>query len=486
MQIVVSPAAADTVGADALAVAVTDPPERLPAAAAGIEPLLETGEARVRRGEARLLVVDGARLIAAGAGDRTAVDADALRDAAAAAARELQATVGGGLAWLLDPGLDPPAEEQARAVVEGVALGGYDPGIGKSSGRTAPVERLVLLGDGRVERSARDAEVVARWTNAARDLANRPPNDLTPARLAQHATELAARLPTLTATILEPDELERRGMGALLAVGAASRNGPRLVGLRYEPAEPPRSDVVLGLVGKGITFDSGGISIKSAANLEDMKGDMAGGGAVLAGLGAIAELGLPLRVLAVVAAAENLPGGGSYRPGDILTASNGTTIEIVNTDCEGRLALADALVYARAEGATHLLDLATLTGAMERALGDLYAGVFANDPGWRDEVVAAGEASGDHAWPWPLHPRYRRLNESAFADLKNDNIRHQAVPVLAAEFLREFAGDGPWAHVDIAGTAFLTWSRGDYLWQQGGTGYGVRLIVELARRLTGT
>jgi leucyl aminopeptidase len=218
--------------------------------------------------------------------------------------------------------------------------------------------------------------------------------------------------------------------------------------------------------------------------MEDMRGDMSGAAAVVAATGAIAELGLPIRVLTVVAAAENVQGGGSFRPGDILTASNGKTIEITNTDAEGRLVLADALVYARGHGATHIVDLATLTGAMSRAMGDLYAGVFANDDEWREQIVAAGEASGDHAWPWPMHPRYRRFIQSDFADLKNHSVRSQGIPVYAAEFLREFAGDGPWAHLDIAGPAFLTWPRGDYLWQRGGTGYGVRLLTELASRLS--
>jgi leucyl aminopeptidase len=187
-----------------------------------------------------------------------------------------------------------------------------------------------------------------------------------------------------------------------------------------------------------------------------------------------------------VAAAENVMGGGSFRPGDVLTASNGKTIEITNTDAEGRLVLADALVYTREQGATHVVDLATLTGAMSRAMGDLYAGVFSNDDAWRDQIVAAGEASGDHAWPWPMHPRFRKFIQSDFADLKNHSVRSQGIPVYAAEFLREFAGDGPWAHLDIAGPAFLTWSRGDYLWQRGGTGYGVRLLSELATRLAST
>jgi leucyl aminopeptidase len=217
--------------------------------------------------------------------------------------------------------------------------------------------------------------------------------------------------------------------------------------------------------------------------MEEMKGDMGGGAAVLEGFGAIADLGLPVRMLAVVAAAENMPGSRAYRPGDILTAANGKTIEITNTDAEGRLVLADALWYAREQGATHIAEFSTLTGAMVVALGDLYAGVFANDDGWRELIVASGEASGDHAWPMPLHRRYRRYVDSTFADMKNSSSLREAGSALAAAFLKEFAGDGPWAHVDIAGTAFLSRARGDYLWQPGGTGYGVRLLVELATRL---
>ena len=195
------------------------------------------------------------------------------------------------------------------------------------------------------------------------------------------------------------------------------------------------------------------------------------------------DLGLALRTVAVVAAAENMPGGGAFRPGDIVRAANGKTIEIVNTDAEGRLVLADALWYAREQGATHVVDFATLTGAMKLALGDLYAGMFANDDELSAELLAAAETSGDHLWRFPLHPRYRRYVDSTFADLKNSSPLKQASPVLAAEFLREFAGEGPWAHVDLAGPAFLERSRGDYLTQPGGTGYGVRLIVELAERL---
>jgi leucyl aminopeptidase len=271
-------------------------------------------------------------------------------------------------------------------------------------------------------------------------------------------------------------------MGAFAAVAQGSEREPRLIVMRYEPPGA-QSEVTLGLVGKAITFDAGGISLKPALKMYDMKGDMAGGAAVIAGTAAVAELGLPVRIVAVVAAAENLVSGNSFRPGDILRAANGKTIEITNTDAEGRLVLADALWYARREGATHVLDLATLTGAMELALGDLYAGMFANDHDWGDAILRAAKTSGDHAWPFPLHPRYRRYVDSAYADLKNSSELRQGSPVLAAEFLKEFAGEGPWAHVDMAGPGFLERSRGDYLTQRGGTGYGVRLIVELAQHL---
>jgi leucyl aminopeptidase len=215
--------------------------------------------------------------------------------------------------------------------------------------------------------------------------------------------------------------------------------------------------------------------------MQDMNGDMSGGAATLHGIGALAALGTPVRTIAALAAAENLPGGDAFRPGDILRAANGKTIEVINTDAEGRLVLADALWYVRREGATHVLDLATLTGAMELALGDLYAGAFANDDAWRDLILEAGRRSGDLVWPMPLHPRYRRYIDSAFADMKNGSTLRQASPALAAEFLHEFAGDGPWCHVDMAGPAFLERSRGDYLRVPGGTGYGVRLIAELGR-----
>jgi leucyl aminopeptidase len=452
--------------------------------------LIESGEFRGDRGEALVLHVDGGldapRVIAVGLGTRDDVDLDALRTAGGAAAHELR-RVGGTLCWLLDESLDIPVDEQAAALVEGTVIGGYSPGGWKTQEpekRPKPIERIVLghFDSPALRAAAERASLLAERTNRARDLANMPPNELNPHTLGEHAKELAREHEHLTCDVLATKELDELTMGALSAVGRGSRNEPRLIVLRYDPPAA-RDDVVLGLVGKSITFDTGGISLKSAPGMESMKGDMAGGAGTLHGMGAIAALGLPVRAVAVLAAAENMPGGDAFRPGDILRAANGKTIEIINTDAEGRLVLADALWYARREGATHILELSTLTGAMELALGDLYAGYFTNDDTWSDRIFRAGNRSGDLAWRFPLHERYRRYIDSAFADMKNGSTLRQGSPALAAKFLEEFAGEGPWAHVDMAGPGFLERSRGDYLRVPGGTGYGVRLIAQLAESI---
>jgi leucyl aminopeptidase len=481
-------------GADAVAVPVAQPlggdgakivDEKL---GGRLARLGESGELRGERGEALLLHLDGEleapRLVAAGVGKRDDVDADALRTAGAAAAQAL-ARVGGTLVWLLDDSLPVPLPEQAAALVEGTIFGAYSPGRWKAKDEVRAPERIVVghSDEPELRAAAERAAIVAERANRARDLANMPPNELNPHVLGEKAKELAQEHKHLTCDVLATRELDDLGMGALSAVGRGSRNEPRLVVLRYDPPDVG-GDTVLGLVGKSITFDAGGISIKPAGGMQDMKGDMSGGAGTLHGIGALAALGTPVRAIAVLAAAENLPGGDAFRPGDILHAANGKTIEVINTDAEGRLVLADALWYVRREGATHVLDLATLTGAMELALGDLYAGLFANDDDWRDQIVEAGARSGDLVWPFPLHPRYRRYIDSAFADMKNGSTLRQASPALAAEFLHEFAGDGPWAHVDMAGPAFLERSRGDYMRVPGGTGYGVRLIAELGRMLS--
>jgi leucyl aminopeptidase len=447
--------------------------------------LRESGELRGDRGETLLLHLNGEleapRLVAAGVGMRDEVDADALRTAGATTAQALS-RVGGTLVWLLDESLPVPLPEQAAALVEGTILGAYSPGNWKSEKEARAPERIVVGHDGEagLQEAVERAATVADQANRARDLSNMPPNELTPHTLGEKAKELAREHEHLRCEVLATSELDELGMGALTAVGRGSRNEPRLIVLRYDPPGA-RDDVVLGLVGKSITFDAGGISIKPSGGMQDMKGDMSGGAGTLHGIGALAALGTPVRAIAALAAAENLPGGDAFRPGDILRAANGKTIEVINTDAEGRLVLADALWYVRREGATHVLDLATLTGAMELALGDLYAGAFANDEQWRDLIVEAGRRSGDLVWPLPLHPRYRRYIDSTFADMKNGSTLRQASPALAAEFLQEFAGEGPWCHVDMAGPAFLERSRGDYLRVPGGTGYGVRLIAELGR-----
>jgi leucyl aminopeptidase len=497
--VVVELSAKDRTRADVLAFAVPeDPVEALgngsaagidAAAAAQLRQLAQEGELRGELGRTLVLHMDGdgpaRRIATAGIGKRDAADADALRTAAASVIRATR-EVGGTIEWVLDDSFPLSPAEQARAVVEGIVLGTYQPGRWKTTERERPpLERIVLAGaddDASVLDAARRAARVGHWVNWARDLANSPPNELTPEELARRAA--AVEISGLRAEALDPAQIDELGMGALAAVGRASANGPRLIVVRYEPSNAARADVTLGLVGKAITFDAGGISLKPALAMEDMKGDMAGGAGVLGGIAAVAELGLPVRIVAVVAAAENLVSGESFRPGDILRAASGKTIEITNTDAEGRLVLADALWYARREGATHILDLATLTGAMELALGDLYAGVFSNDDEWLQQILAAAQRSGDLAWPFPLHPRYRRYVDSVFADMKNSSDLKQASPALAAEFLHEFAGDGPWAHIDMAGPGFLERSRGDYMMQRGGTGYGVRLIVELATTLS--
>jgi leucyl aminopeptidase len=478
--------------ADLLAIAVVDgvAPELPEALAARIARLAERGDLPTEAG--RLLVLDlddelpARRLALAGAGERGRLDQDALRTAAAVAGREA-ARLGGTIGWALDAGLPLELREQARAAIEGVESGAYDPGRWKTrdGGRPRTIDRLTLANaPADLEADASRFATVARWTTQARDLTNAPGNILFPEAFAVEAERIAGSSERLTAEVLWPEDAERLGMGALLAVGAGSANGPRMIVLRYEPPSAP-DGVTLGLVGKALTFDAGGLSIKPALRLHELKGDKAGGSAVVAAMGAIAELEIPLRTIAVVAAAENLLGERAFRPGDILRAMSGTTIEVTNTDAEGRLVLADALWHARGLGATHVIDLATLTGAMALALGDFYAGYFANDDEWRDRIAAAAEASGDHAWQFPLHPRYRRYVDSTYADIKNSSELREGSPVLAAEFLQEFAGEGPWAHVDMAGPGFLARSRGDYLLHPGGSGYGVRLIAELAAGLAG-
>jgi leucyl aminopeptidase len=326
-----------------------------------------------------------------------------------------------------------------------------------------------------VRPAATRAEIVARWTNEARALVDGPPNEVTPIGLAQAAATLLEPR-GVSVEVMGPPELERIGLGGLTAVARGSVNEPRLIVLRIGDGKP-----ALGLVGKAVTFDSGGFFLKSQSDIVKQKADMGGGAAVIAAVGAIAELDLPITILAVVPAAENMVGGAAFRPGDVVTTASGVTVEITNPDAEGRLLLADGLWFAAREGATRLVDVATLTGAVRGALGDRYIAVFANDDDWRRSVVAAGDEAGDHSWPMPLHRRYGRLLESQLADLRNTSGRSFGYPIFAAAFLERFVAAQPWAHLDIHSAAYLDEER-DYL-TRGASGAGVRLLVELATRL---
>jgi leucyl aminopeptidase len=393
-----------------------------------------------------------------------------------AAARAVRACPGGGtVAWAVDRSLDVAVDEQVRALAEGAVIGGYDGRRWRSGDAPPSVERFVICGVGeQFERGAARAALIARWVNAARELVDAPANVVSPEGLA----ERAAAIPRVAVEIVDAAQA---GLGALAAVGGGSPIAPRLIVLRHEPTGAqgaPR----LALVGKGVTFDTGGYFLKPQHDIVRQKADTGGGAAVVAALGAIAELALPLSVTGVVPACENMLSGTAIRPTDVITTASGLTVEVVNPDAEGRLILADALWWARRDGATHVVDLATLTGAMRAGMGDMYAGVFASDDAWRQAVVNAGNATGDLAWPWPLHPRYRPLIDSTVADLRNVAGKGFGFPIVAATFLSQFAGDGPWAHVDMLGTALLDEDRGD-AFGRGATGYGVRMLVELAARL---
>jgi leucyl aminopeptidase len=397
-----------------------------------------------------------------------------------AAARAVRAHVGGGtLAWALDDTLPIAMNRQVPPIVEGAVLGGYDPGLWKSSAPKPAVDRFVVCGADEDEERLRDlathTELTARWTNVARELVDAPPNFVTPAGLA----ERAAALPGVSVEVIDPTAA---GLTALAAVGGSSAQAPKLLVLRYEPAGAPERPL-LAFVGKAVTFDAGGYFLKPQSDIVRQKADMGGGAAVLAALGAIAELELPVNVIGVIPACENMLGADAIRPTDVITTAAGLTVEVTNPDAEGRLILADALWYARRAGATHVIDLATLTGAMRAGMGDLYGGVFSNDKTWLEAVVDAGNAVGDLAWPWPLHPRYRRLLESRVADLRNTSGRPYGYPITAATFLEHFAGDGPWAHVDMLGPALLDDDRGDAI-GAGASGYGVRMLVEISSRMT--
>jgi leucyl aminopeptidase len=467
-------------GADTIAIGVfAGEPIAHDVEGGALQALVDSGEARPAFRKLAVAHAAGHRYILAGLGDRDAFDPERARVAAAgvlARARELGTR---SLCWELPHHVE---DAHAAALVEGTVLAAYEDRRFKSAqddDDAAGLEELVVSAHHDVSGPVEQAGVVATAVNAARDLQNAPANVLTPSALAERARVLAGEL-GLHVDVMGRTEIEAAGMGAFAGVAKGSDEEPQLITLRYEPADA--TGPVLGFVGKAVTFDAGGISIKPANKMSEMKFDMSGGAAVLEAIGAIARLGLPVRVIAVVGATENLPSGHSMKPGDILTARNGTTIEVINTDAEGRLVLADCLHHAVELGAERLVDLATLTGAIVSALGVTHAGLFSDDDAWAAEVEAAGRRAGELYWRLPLHEEYAEAIKGRYADIVNAVENREAGSITAAEFLKRFTSGVPWAHLDIAGTADS--NRKPYT-SKGGAGFGVRTLVELARAASG-
>ena len=467
-----------------------------------ISALIADGEIKGKPGEMTLLHTMGRmparRVVVAGLGKSADFDAGVVRRVSGEVSRFLRgkgvtefATIahGAGIG-----GQD--AGEMAQAIAEGTLLGLYrfdayrsrgngsddDDGSGDSGGS---IERVTI-----VERDAGNIDALtagvstgrtlAEATMLARDLVNHPANIMTPTRMAEAARDVANAV-GLELDIIDRDRMRAHGMGALLGVAQGSAEPPQLIVLTYR-GDPDNKANNLGLVGKGITFDTGGISLKPATNMEAMKGDMAGGAAVIAAMQAIGTLKPRINVTGLVAATENMPGGKAQRPGDVVTAMNGKTIEVINTDAEGRLVLADALCYARSLGITRLVDIATLTGAMVVTLGKACTGMMGNSATLARSIGKAGDRSGERFWELPMLEDYRELIKSEVADMKNTGGR-QAGSITAAMLLREFAGDAEWAHLDIAGTATASGSKGHLV--KGATGTPTRTLAQLALDLAG-
>ncbi len=478
----------EATAADTIAVGVFEDPVRatreLPAQVAE---LLASGEARGTFKALALAHADGRRWLLVGLGKRSELTLERVRVAAATAHARALETATRTLCWqtgVADLTL-------CAALVEGMVLADYRferhksaPAEGAEATTTRRLESLILSAPAttaaELERTVAEAGIVAEAVNAARDLQNRPGNDLTPTALADYALALAEEIESLTVEVEGRAGIEALGMGAFAAVAQGSAQEPALIVLRYEgPSTGSQpSGPLLGFVGKAVTFDSGGISLKPGAKMAEMKFDMSGGAAVLEAVAAIARLGLAVRIVAVVGATENLPDGRAVKPGDIVAAKNGKTIEINNTDAEGRLVLADCLCHAVALGAERIVDLATLTGAVIVALGSTYAGIMSNDDSLTSRLTAAGERTGEILWRLPLHPEYDELVAGKYADLDNAPEARKAGTIIGAAFLSNFVGDTPWAHLDIAGSA---WDLDRAYVGKGASGYGVRLLVELAR-----
>ena len=442
--------------------------------------LLGSDELRGKSGDMVYLYrprgINAKRLLLVGGGKRDDYDFDSIRRLAGSAARYLRSKGARSMAIVRRTQLDIAAS--AEAAVEGVLLALFDSDIYRTSDREERrIETLVLCTTGggpleELERGVERGRILGESTNFARELVNEPGNSMTPPILAERAREMAERF-GLEIDVLDEQRLKELGAGAILGVARGSDEPARLVVLRYAPEGAP-SDRTIALVGKGVTFDSGGISIKPGEGMEKMKYDMSGAAAVFGAMRAIAQLKPKVNVIGVAPLVENMPSGRALKPGDIVKSMAGRTIEILNTDAEGRLILSDAITYARRLGATEVIDLATLTGAVSIALGTINAAVLGTDDALVERIVAAARAAGERLWRLPLHPEYREMVKSDVADIKNSAGR-AAATITAAHFLREFAEETPWAHLDIAGVSWQSEKRPHMA--KGPTGFGVRTLT---------
>ncbi len=419
------------------------------------------------------------RMLLVGAGPRGGYAADRARTVAGAAGMAARSRRARRLVFLC--GRSGAAPSMVQAVAEGLVLGAFrDTRFKSDDAETLPLVRVdLVLGrapDGDVQAAARRGALLAGCSNLARELSNEPPNLFTPRVFADRAIDLVSG-PRTSVEVLADEAIASHGMGLVQGVAQGSAEPPRVIVMRYEPEDAGNgTGPVLGLIGKGVTFDTGGISIKPSAGMDLMKHDMSGGAAVLGAMRAIGQLAPPVRVVGIVPAVENMPGGRAIRPGDVLTAANGKRVEVLNTDAEGRLILADALILAQELGATHLVDIATLTGACVVALGHHASGLVGTPAAWVDSVRETAARAGERLWPLPAFDEYAEQLKSETADLANIGGR-DAGAITAGMFLKAFSGDRPWAHLDIAGTAWHE-EKKPYC-EKGATGVGVRTLAAL-------
>jgi leucyl aminopeptidase len=458
----------------------------LPDAVAG---LLPAGDFVGSPNQTRLLYPSDAAtperllLVGLGGGD---VDAERIRQSAATAVREVRSLRAESFTVGLHGDVGPDPTTVGEALAEGIELGAYrylHHRTDRPESETFEVgAATVLVGDAVDEIGAGVASgrAIARGVVLARDLVNRPGEMKTPPRLADEAVALGARS-GISVTVLDETELEAQGFGGILAVGKGSDSPPRFIVMEYGAT---LTDVpTVCLVGKGLTFDSGGLNIKPAEGMESMKNDMGGSAAVFGAMQVVADLQLPIHVVGLVPSAENMPSGRSYRPGDIITTLSGKTVEILNTDAEGRVILSDGLFYAQRYAPDAIVELSTLTGAVIIALGSIASGLMATDQALADQIIAAADLSGDRVWQLPLWDEYLDITKSDIADLKN-HVGRPAGSIGAGAFLAAFVGDRPFAHLDIAGTAWLDAPKKPYH-SKGGTGAGVRVVTQFLRTLAG-